>query len=593
MSIRMEQLADEVIETDFLVLGGGLVGCMAALRARQEKGLDVAVVERGTIRWGGNAIGFDDYNLEHPGIIEHPIPRDFSPKQAEKGAFGAKRFFNLVSAKLAVAEAKNYVKPIVVLEGLGVNIREDDGTVKVKQTQKIPGGPNWHRLVPDENGKIEGDKVFYRGADVKEKLAIAVEKSGARIFNRTIMTSVITKDGAAVGATCLNTRTGKFLVFKARTVLISTGDSRRLYTYPYAPFPNNLFLNTHFAANHGGGLAAAYRVGAKLANMEFLQVYTVASGVCTTSSSGASMYWTMKNSKGECLEEKYKDRMLHKIGGHFPGTNFLYAPNMEAPEIETDVITYDTSRATEDEIVSCYFTCATEYPRMLKMHKLAGGIRKGPVEVRSFIPGLLSGIVGILMTSEKAETSVKNLFVAGSSASSTGSSGSKAMVWGLIVGDHMRSLTPEIKSPVFDAEQLKQIEAERKRVLSPMGSRGIVEPLELEDYVRRVNMNYINVRKTESKLKRAIELFGISREKAVPHLTADNAHNLVHALEVQDIIDISEIHARASLMRTESRMVPGHYRVDYPRQDDANWANKVITARRVNGEARYEIEEMA
>ena len=106
-------------------------------------------------------------------------------------------------------------------------------------------------------------------------------------------------------------------------------------------------------------------------------------------------------------------------------------------------------------------------------------------------------------------------------------------------------------------------------------------------------MNYINVRKTESKLKRAIELFGISRNKAVPHLTADNPHNLVHALEVQDIIDLSEIHARASLIRTESRMVPGHYRVDYPKQDDKNWAGKIITARYVNGEARYEIEQMA
>ena len=225
MSLKLEQLADEIIETDFLVLGGGLVGCMAALRAKENKDLDVAVVERGTIRWGGNSIGFDDWNVEYPGIIEHPLPKDFSSKQAEKGTFGAKRFFNLVSANLAVAEAKNYVKPLVVLEDLGVHIREDDGTVKVKQTQKIPGGPNWHRLVPDENGKIEGDKVFYRGADVKEKLAIAVEKSGARIFNRTIMTSVITKDGRAVGATCLNTRTGKFLVFKAKAVLISTGDS--------------------------------------------------------------------------------------------------------------------------------------------------------------------------------------------------------------------------------------------------------------------------------------------------------------------------------------------------------------------------------
>src|SRR4030042_2850456 len=178
MTAKLDQLADEVIETDFLVLGGGLVGLMAALRARRNKDIDVAIMERGTIWYGGNAIGFDDHNIEYPGIIEHPLPRNFSPEQAAKGEFGARRMHNIVSSKLAGAEAKNYIKPLVVLEEIGVNIREDDGTLKVKQTQKIPGGPNWHRLVPDATGKIEGDKVFYRGSDGKGKAAHAVLKSG-------------------------------------------------------------------------------------------------------------------------------------------------------------------------------------------------------------------------------------------------------------------------------------------------------------------------------------------------------------------------------------------------------------------------------
>ena len=584
---KLEQIADEVVETDFLVLGGGLVGCMAVLRARQNKNIDVAIMERGTIWYGGNAIGFDDHNLEYPGIIEHPLPKDFSAEQAAKGEFGAKRFHNIVSAKLAVTEARNYVKPLVVLEEIGVKIREDDGTVRVKQTQKIPGGPNWHRLVPDSTGKIEGDKVFYRGSDVKERLANAVVKSGARIFNRTILTGLITKDGAVVGAVGLNTRTGKLLVFTARAVLVATGDMRRLYTYPYAPFPNNLFLNSHFAGNHGGGIVAAFKAGAKLANMEFLQVYVVAAGACATSAAGAGMYWKMQNSKGEYLEEKYQGGMLNKIGGHFPPTNFVFSPNIDDPEFAREVITYDTSHATDDEVISCYFTCATEYPRMLKLHKLAGGIRKGPVEAKVFIPGLLSGIVGVLNLNEKAETSVKNLFIAGCASSSTGSSGSKAMVWGHIVGDHVREMVLDIKKPVLGREQIQQVEAEKKRVLAPMRHKGGVNPLELEEYVRNVNMNYINVRKVGPKLKRAVNLFQQIRHDVVPLLSADSPHELMHALEVQDIIDLSELHAQASLERTESRMVPSHYRVDYPKQDNDNWGNIIITEQKIGGETRY------
>jgi succinate dehydrogenase/fumarate reductase flavoprotein subunit len=226
------------------------------------------------------------------------------------------------------------------------------------------------------------------------------------------------------------------------------------------------------------------------------------------------------------------------------------------------------------------------------LHKLAGGIRKGPVEARIFIPGLLSGIVGVLTVNDRAETSVKNLYIAGSSSSSTGSSGSKAMVWGLIVGDHMRDIVPDLKRPVFGAEQLQQIDAEKQRVMAPLGHTGGVDALELEHYVRNVNMNYINVRKVEPKLKRAIELFALARQKAVPILSAENPHELMRALEVRDIIDLSEVHARASLERTESRMSPCHYRLDYPERDDANWAGLILTAQMVDGKARYAREKM-
>jgi succinate dehydrogenase/fumarate reductase flavoprotein subunit len=524
--------------------------------------------------------------------LSTPCRKNFSAEQASKGEFGAKRFHNIVSSKLAVTEAKNYVKPLVVLEEIGVNIREDDGTVKAKQTQKIPGGPNWHRLVPDTNGKIEGDKVFYRGSDVKEKLARAVVKSGARIFERTILTNLLTKDGAVVGAVGLNTRTGKILAFIAKAVPVATGDMRRLDTYPYAPFPNNLFLNSHFAGNHGGGIMAAFRAGAKLANMEFLQVYVVAAGACATSAAGAGMYWNLQNSKGEFLEEKYQGSMLSKIGGHFPATNFVYSPNIDDPEIDREVIMYDPSSATDDEVIACYFTCATEYPRMLKLHKLAGGIRQGPIEAKVFIPGLLSGIVGVLNLSDRAETSVKNLYIAGCASSSTGSSGSKAMVWGYIVGDHIREIIHDIQSPILNTEQLEQIDLEKKRLSAPLNHKGGANPLELEDYVRKINMNYINVYKVEPKLKRAITLLETVRNDFVPLLSAANPHELIHVLEVQDIIELSELHAQASLIRTESRMIPSHYRVDYPQQDDDNWANVIITEQNINGETKYSQEKI-
>jgi succinate dehydrogenase/fumarate reductase flavoprotein subunit len=110
----------------------------------------------------------------------------------------------------------------------------------------------------------------------------------------------------------------------------------------------------------------------------------------------------------------------------------------------------------------------------------------------------------------------------------------------------------------LNTEQLEQIDLEKKRLSAPLNHKGGANPLELEDYVRKINMNYINVYKVEPKLKRAITLLETVRNDFVPLLSAANPHELIHVLEVQDIIELSELHAQASLIRTESRMVPSH-----------------------------------
>jgi succinate dehydrogenase/fumarate reductase flavoprotein subunit len=258
--------------------------------------------------------------------------------------------------------------------------------------------------------------------------------------------------------------------------------------------------------------------------------------------------------------------------------------------IERDVFTFDRGSAVNEAVVGCYFTAATEYPRALKLHKLAGGMGKGdPVEVRPFLNGITHG--GVLPVNENAESSLKNLFVAGDASCGLGDNGSKAIVWGFIVGEHVRKLAPELKKPVFNSEQTKQAKAEKKRTFAPLEQEGDVNPLELEDYVRKINMNYIGVHKIEPRLKRAAEIMRTVKERFAPALTASDPHEMMRALEVQDIIELSELHAQFSLLRTESRDTPNHYRADYPKQDDVHWKNAIVTAWNVAGEVKYEIEK--
>jgi succinate dehydrogenase/fumarate reductase flavoprotein subunit len=579
MTVKLEHLADEVIKTNFLIIGGGLSGCMAAIRARKKGNIDVSIMERASIRYGGDSIGVDDHSDWRPdyykSVIRHPVlkgfPADVMAKRPK--AMGPNRLRGgSISWDLAVTEAKGYGNTLVTLGEIGVNMLEDDGTLKIRQETTVPGLPHWHQPIAGPDGKIDADWIMYRGTDLKQKLASAVMKSGARVFERTLLTGLITKEGVAVGATGFNTRTGKFLVFQANTILMSTGGMRRIYLYPYAPFPNNLFYSRSCVGNHGGGVAAAYRAGAKLSNLEYIYLRIVAAGACTTSGAGGGWYWDLKNSRGEHIDMWQ-----------------AYSHDMEEPPIERDVLTFDRGSVNKEAVVGCYFTAATEYPRALKLHKLAGGMEKGaPIEVRPFLNGLYHG--GILPVNGQAESSLKNLFVCGDSSCGLGDNGTKAIVWGHIIGDNIRESAPDLNLQTFTSEQIKQVEAEKERVFTPMKSKGNVDPLELEDYVRKINMNYVGVRKIGPRMKRAAEIMRTISDKFVPALKASDPHELMRALEVQDIIKISELHAQASLLRTESRDLPSHYRIDYPRQDDAHWKNTIITMQNVASETKYEIE---
>ena len=53
----------------------------------------------------------------------------------------------------------------------------------------------------------------------------------------------------------------------------------------------------------------------------------------------------------------------------------------------------------------------------------------------------------------------------------------------------------------------------------------------------------------------------------------------MRALEVNNLVEISTLIARAALERRESRLAPFHFRSDYPEKDDANWRGFVVLKR--------------
>ena len=591
MSTELDQMVDKVIKTDFLIVGGGLAGCMAAIQAkRKNRHMDVTLLEKSSLPVSGSAIGLKDFHIEEPGMIEHPLPDSYTLESARKALFGVDRFKGMVDVKLQYTEMLHWLKPLAIMEDIGIQVREDDGFMKGVQTYRQ--GTVWGKLAYDENGKpYEPNMVLYRGSDLKAKLSAAVIKEDVRVLERTMIGDIITKDGSAVGATAFNMRTGELILINAKSILIATGRVTRLYPYPYVMYPQNLFYSVGFSGNSGGGVIAALNAGAKIHHMEFIWMYAVSRGSNLSSGSGgAGWFFPIRKSNGELLEHKYPERNMLQHGGNIPPINFMYAPNCKNPEIENDYLTSHMADAEDHEVAAIQFCAATEKPRSLKFHMMAGGVRNiRPIEAVSLCAGLT--INGIKRENEYGETSVQNLYAAGDCAGHT--AGCRALTWGWIVGDHVADKAKEMEQPTYDSDQLKQIAASKQRIFAPLNRsvNYVVNPLELEDYVRNLNAQFVGVHKIEPRLKYAVNQMRWLKEAAAPAISVKTHHELMRALEVQDIIELSEMHAYTSLMRDESRMPPIHNRDDYPEQDP-KWDNKTIVATKVNGEIVYTTENV-
>jgi len=588
----IEELTDRVIETDFLIVGGGLVGSMAAIRAKKnDPDIDVTIIDKAKMEWSGDGVGLDNFN-QVP-LHKEDINKDATADDANKAVFGGNRMQGLRSTKLDAVQMKNAYISQPLLEEIGVRVREDDGTLMVLQAYRR--GVNWGRLEYDENGKPAEPLFgsFSRGSDLKPRLGAAVRRNGTRVLDRTMLTSIVTRDGVAVGATAINTRTNEFLFIKAKAILVSTGGAVRLYPHLYSPYPNNQFYTITSPVNHGGGHICSLNAGAKLFSMEMSTVYNVTKGVNHSSGgAGCNWYLRMYNSKGESLEDKYPHRVVTKAGGMIPGLNYMFSPDMNDAEYMKDVILSYKDKADSDTIAAIYFTAATEPTKALKFHKLAGGvINELPSECVPAYAGLGMSTGGVLRENEYSETGVKNLFAAGNV---TGSQpGSQGFTWGCLVADHVTELVKGAEQATIDGDQLKQIEETKTWIFAPYGKKVEypVFSLELESYIKQINHEYVGLYKYTSKMKRALDLLARAAEGAVPQLTANNPHELMRAIEVRDILEISQLHINSSLMREDSRLVPVHYRVEFPDLDH-RFDNLVVTAKKTAGETSYKFERL-
>ncbi|MDV7145385.1 FAD-binding protein [Tropicimonas sp. TH_r6] len=190
----------------------------------------------------------------------------------------------------------------------------------------------------------------------------------------------------------------------------------------------------------------------------------------------------------------------------------------------------------------------------LSIHKSEGLV---PADARcnSNVPGLLAA--GDALGSH----------MAGGIYTQIGSSLAGSAVQGAIAGEEAASYATRTDPVEIPQAHIDGIRAE---ILAPLGREAGYGPAWVTQTLQGVMVpNFVLYIKKESLMRAALAYIEELRDHHAPMLRAADMHELRLAFETQNMILSAEMKLRASLMRTESRC--SHYRVDYPETDDANW----------------------
>ena len=554
------------VETDVLVIGGGLAGCMAGIKA-SEYGVKVTIAEKANTKTSGCAgTGIDHTWAYVPPIHEKMGWRieDLMEDHIQGIAHG---FINKELLYLVASE--NYER-VLDLEKFGVNFRFDDS--------KVPGK---FRIVPQFHSMPSS--FNFDGRPIKVKLTKEAETRGVNIINRVMITDLLSTDGHVSGALGVGTRDGKLYSFKSKAVVLCTGRVNRLSRIVSGVWGNHRLP----VYETGDGRTMALRAGVPIINMEFFSPalfmignYEISFGVPRSEVQPAG---SITGPKGEIIvprtyfydwENLGKEKWTSEVRWKWMAQRRADRPPY--PEMHKQgkgPFYLDLTGGTEEEIKYAEWSVSNEGDGFRFLDYLKNqekfDFRKDKIELLPNSREMAGTAASGMVVNKDLETELKGLFAAGDEVGGLpwqASSGAFTMGWR--AGEMAAKQARQQKGflPVGE-EKLASL---RELCADMLSSKEGLHWGEVELAVQNIVDYYAGDVRAEEMLKRGIERLDDIKENI--SFRAENTHELIRCLEVRSVIDNAVMVMRASLERKESREAPfKFYRADFPKQDDENW----------------------
>jgi fumarate reductase (CoM/CoB) subunit A len=556
---------EQVIRVDVLVIGSEAAGAKAAIEATIV-GADVLLVSKGLIGRSGNTV-MAGRGIQAP--LGHQDPRDnpdvFFEDVIRGGAYLNNQRLVEVLTKLALTEVPKM---------------EQWGAKFVKKGDKFaqyetPGATYARSLVPMGHGGVQWSKALR--AELKRQRVKTVEDC--------FIISLLTRKNEVAGAIGLSLRDGKLVVFQAKKTILATGGCCQVYRKTDGSRDAT-----------GDGIIMAYHAGAEIMDMEFQQFFPLA---CYTPPMEMSQFTAylryflhgkFYNARGEAFMERYQP--LSKDWDLRDATSrAIYLENKQGRGSPHGGAYLSVNHLPKNLIDDWIQREAP--PDLNKVKKMGIDIHYDALEVGPACHYTMGGI----RVNEKCETSLGRLYAAGEVAAGMDGAeridGGPAITWcltmGYLAGTQAAETAKSLDWLNIDPEQVKAAK-EKANGFGKVktGIRGVEVKYRLKD----VMYDNCSLVKNVDGLNAALKYLKYLKNESLPNLCNQDTSNifnrdLVEGLESINMVELSEMIVRASLMREETRQA--HYRTDFPDRDDKKWLKNIII-KKVNGEIKFTAE---
>ena len=564
-------LSEQIIETEVLVIGGGISGARAAVEAAGA-GADVTLITKGVFG-SGTSVG----PVVCAAVGPWSTPEDSKELHFEGIVVNGRRFLcDQELAKILVEEAPDR---LIELESYGhLWDRDERGDItpfpEFVEEIRLPEESHHYYQNRYISSVRQGMYFGYTGRNVLDILRAETRRRGVRILEETTGVRLLSSQGRVAGALALDYLHGHWLIIKAQSTIIATGSISQLW-YPWGLASREIT---------GDGVAMAYRVGAVISDLELMM--TAYLPYVAPSWSGRHKLLQSVIEMSPNYRPEYLIRWLNAKGEEFLKN---YPPEVPQTyeELYLKVVRGVQTELNEGRGPLCmdYRSLPKEFlaevaPFILRMMDKLG--RKEGDYLLEVGPNPMWSFGGIKING-RCESSVPGLYACADAAdcvkdglgASVACGVTTCLVFGARAG-HFAAV--RARSVDRLAVNLAEVEETKARAKSWLKRTDGVTPLQVKLEIGQLMQTYMHL-KNELGMLRALENLTKIRDEALPTLVVRSRssrynYELVEAFEIENMLDVALMMVQASLMRKESRRHM-FIREDYPRRDDRNWLKHI------------------